>query len=167
MTHNVALSCRHAKVSRNCVYEHAAKDPEFAQFWKDAEEHAMDMLHARVFQRSIEGDLEPVYYMGVPTGYIRKFSDKLQIEMLRAYRPDRFKTPGQAPINIDTGSKILVLDEATRMRLIEKRRQALALMPGPDEDNNAKHLESFSDALPMKTDQKGQSAQNVRVDPEP
>jgi hypothetical protein len=55
--------------------------------------------------------------------------------MLRAYRPDRFKTPGQAPINIDTGNKILVLDEATRMRLIEKRRQALALMPGPDEES--------------------------------
>src|SRR5207253_4273588 len=131
MTHNVALSCRHAKVSRNCVYEHSAQDPEFAQFWKDAEEHAMDMLHARVFQRSIEGDLEPVFYMGVPVGYIRKFSDKLQIEMLRAWRPDRFKTPGQAPININTGSSILVLTKEDRETLMAKRQEALALMPGP------------------------------------
>ena len=31
---------------------------------------------------------------GVSVGYIRKFSDKLQIEPLRAYHSDRFKTLG-------------------------------------------------------------------------
>ena len=58
-----------------------------AKQWDEAQDHAMDMLHARVFQRSIEGDIEPVIYMGTPVAYIRKFSDKLQIEMLRAYSP--------------------------------------------------------------------------------
>ena len=61
---------------------------------KDLRMIALDLLHARVFQRCLEGDLGPVYYMGEPVGYIRKFSDKLQIELLRAYRPDQFKTPG-------------------------------------------------------------------------
>src|SRR6266576_6398365 len=104
MTNSVTLASRHSRISRQAVYEHRKADPEFAEQWDEAQEHAIDMLHARVFQRTLEGDLEPVYYMGVPVGYIRKFSDKLQIEMLRAYRPDRFKTAGQAPINIDTGN---------------------------------------------------------------
>src|SRR5262245_14159935 len=46
----------------------------------------IEMLHARAFQRALEGDLEPIYYMGVVVGYIRKFDTKLQIEMLRAYK---------------------------------------------------------------------------------
>ena len=41
----------------------------------------------------MEGDVEPVYYMGVVVGYVRKYDSKLVIEMLRAYRSDRFKTP--------------------------------------------------------------------------
>lgn len=45
--------------------------------------------------------------------------------MLRAHMPDRFKTPGQAVVNVDTGDKILVMDEATRMKLIARRREAL------------------------------------------
>ena len=32
--------------------------------------------------------------MGVPVSYIREYDSKLQIEMLRACRPDRFKTAG-------------------------------------------------------------------------
>ena len=60
--------------------------------------------------------------------------------MLRALKPDLFKTPGQAPINIDTGNKILVLDEPTRMKLIEKRRQALMAMRGPDEPSQLSNV---------------------------
>ena len=40
--------------------------------------------------------------MGVPVSYIRKYDSKLQIEMLRAYRPDRFKTAG---VNVNIGAK--------------------------------------------------------------
>jgi hypothetical protein len=34
-------------------------------------------------------------------------------------------TPGNAPISVNTGDKILVLDEVTRLKLIEKRRLAI------------------------------------------
>jgi hypothetical protein len=44
---------------------------------------------------------------------------------MRLIEKRRFKTPGSAPVNVETGGKILVMDEATRMKLIEKRRQAL------------------------------------------
>ncbi len=57
-------------------------------------------------------------------GYIRKFSDKLQIEMLRAWRPDRFKTPG-TNVNIGTRGDIFVLTEEQRMELQRINREFL------------------------------------------
>jgi hypothetical protein len=33
----------------------------------------VDLLEARASQRALEGDLEPLMYMGVPVRYIRKF----------------------------------------------------------------------------------------------
>ena len=84
--------------------------------------------HARVFQRCLEGDLEPVYWQGVVVGWIRKFSDKLQIEMLRAYRPDRFKTLG-TNANIGTRGDVFVLTEEQRAELKAINRQWLLTAP--------------------------------------
>ena len=92
--------------------------------WEEARDHAVEMLHARVFQRCLEGDLEPIMYMGKPVGYVRKFSDKLQIEMLRAWRPERFKAPG-AQINLATHSDVFVLTEEQRKELQRINREYL------------------------------------------
>jgi hypothetical protein len=124
MTHCVQLSCRTAKVSRDTAYEHRKADGEFAKQWDEAQEHALDLLHARVWQRSLEGDIEPVFYMGVPVAYIRKFSDKLQIELLRAYMPERFKTTG-TNVNIGTRGDVFVLTEEQRHELIRINREWL------------------------------------------
>jgi hypothetical protein len=103
-------------VSRDTAYEHRKADREFARQWEEAQEHALDLLHARVWQRSLEGDLEPVFFMGVPVAYIRKFSDKLQIELLRAWRPDRFKTAG-VNVNVATRGDVFLLTEEPRAEL--------------------------------------------------
>lgn len=73
---------------------HRQRDPEFAAMWADACRIAIDLLYSRTFQRAVEGDLEPIHYMGVVVDYVRKFDSKLQIELLRAKRPEVFKTPG-------------------------------------------------------------------------
>ena len=124
MTHCVQLSCRSAKVSRDTAYEHRKADPEFAGQWDEAQEHALDLLHARVWQRSLEGDLEPVFYMGVPVAYIHKFDSKLQIELLRAWKPDRFKTAG-VNVNVGTRGDVFVLSEAQRHELRQINREWL------------------------------------------
>jgi hypothetical protein len=130
MTNSVRLSARHARISRKMAYEHRERDKEFAEQWDEAIETALDLLHARVFQRCLEGDLEPVYYMGVVVDYVRKFDSKLQIEMLRAYRPDRFKTPG-AQVNIGTRGDIFVLSEDQRHELQRLNREWLLANPPP------------------------------------
>ena len=69
MTNSVTLAARRARISRQAIYEHRKADAEFAKQWDEAVEHAIDMLHARAFQRALEGDCEPVFYMGVPVAY--------------------------------------------------------------------------------------------------
>jgi hypothetical protein len=78
-----------------------------------------------VVQRAVEGDCEPIVWQGFTVGHIRKFDSRLQIEMARALMPDRFKTPGTGQINVDTGDKILVMDEATPQKLIDRKARRL------------------------------------------
>src|SRR5262249_42583526 len=110
------------------LYEHRERDKEFAEQWDEAVETALDLLHARVFQRCLEGDLEPVYYMGVVVDYVRKFDSKLQIEMLRAYKPDKFKTAG-VQVNLATKGDVFVLTEEQRHELQRINRDWLESTP--------------------------------------
>jgi hypothetical protein len=127
MCHSPELAARHTRISCQMAYYHRKHDPHFAAQWDEARDYALEMLHARVFQRALEGDLEPIMYMGHPVGYIRKFSDKLQIEMLRAYRPERFKRPGTA-VNVGTKGDIFVLTEEQRHELQRINRCSIEAM---------------------------------------
>jgi hypothetical protein len=68
------------------AYYHRKHDPQFAEQWEEARDHGIEMLHARVFQRCLEGDVEPIMYMGVPVAYIRKF-DSNRLEPLCTWEP--------------------------------------------------------------------------------
>lgn len=128
MSNSVLLSSRHASVSRGQAYQERKEDPDFAKQWDAAIEDALELLHSRVWQRSLEGDVEPVWYMGVPVAYIRKFDSKLQIELLRAWKPDRFKTAG-VNVNVGTRGDVFVLTEDQRHELRSINRQFLLESP--------------------------------------
>jgi hypothetical protein len=66
--------------------------------------------------------------MGVVVGYIRKFDSKLQIEMLRAYKPERFKTPA-TQVNVGMKSDVFVLTEEQRHELMRINREFLENTP--------------------------------------
>jgi hypothetical protein len=143
MTNSVTLAARRARISRQAIYEHRKADAEFADQWDEAVEHAIDMLHARAFQRALEGDVEPVYYMGEPVGYIRKFSDKLQIELLRAWKPDRFKTAG-VNVNLGTRGDVFVLTEEQRAELRAINREWLLTSPLPESRSGTAQPQSLT-----------------------
>jgi hypothetical protein len=119
------------------AYFHRRKDPDFAEQWEEAEAHAADLILGRAFQRALEGDCEAIYYKGVVVGHVRRFDTTLQIAMLRAFMPDRFKTPGLQPANINSGQQnILVLDEEMRAKLMQAHREALVDMATTQEGEN-------------------------------
>jgi hypothetical protein len=132
MSASKVMSCRKAKVGHSTVDYHLKNDPDFAEQAEAAKAYAIDLLHTRAMQRAIEGDCEPVYWQGIEVGHVRKFDSRLQIEMLRAYMPDKFKTPGAGQINVDTGDKILAMDEDLRAKLIAAHREAILAEPVSD-----------------------------------
>jgi hypothetical protein len=126
-------ACRKAKVGHATIEFHLRNDPDFMAQAETAKAYAIDLLHTRAMQRAIEGDCEPVYWQGIEVGHVRKFDSRLQIEMLRAHMPNKFKTPGTGGVNIDTGDKILVMTEELRAKLMALHREAIMDMPTTQE----------------------------------
>jgi hypothetical protein len=63
--------------------------------------------------------------MGVVVDYVRKFDSRLAIELLRANRPNKFKTPGGANVNVATKGDVFVLTEEQRHELMEINRERI------------------------------------------
>ena len=151
VTRSPRLSARHAGIQHQTAYNHRKLDHAFATQWDEAQEHATDLLEARAFQRALEGDLEPVYYMGVVVDYVRKFDGRLQIEMLRGLRPDRFKS-GRVQVNRGVKSDVFALSEDQRRELLAINREFLSTSSPPScprptvGRNNANDLEPERDA---------------------
>jgi hypothetical protein len=88
------LAARAAGISYNTFLLHQRNDPEFARQVAEAEEEAVDLLQARCFKVALEGQLELIYFQGKVVGHTRKFDSRLAIELLRAHKPNIFRTPG-------------------------------------------------------------------------
>lgn len=86
-TGNVTASARVSDVSRVCVYWHRERDEEFAEAWEDALQQATDRLELEARRRAHDGYEEPVFYQGVEVGGVRKYSDQLMIQLLKAHHP--------------------------------------------------------------------------------
>src|SRR5438309_12038082 len=122
-----------ARVSHADIIYQMRNDPDFMAQCETAHAYFVDLLHMRAAQRAIEGDCEPVFWQGIEVGHIRKFDSRLQIEMLRAHMPERFKTPGQAQVTVNTGDNVLVLTEERRAMLMAARRRELEALPSSRE----------------------------------
>jgi hypothetical protein len=122
------FAAREARVAYNTFLLHQRNDPEFARQVTEADQEAVELLHARCFKAAVEGELEPVYCQGEIVGHIRKFDSRIAIELLRAHMPDKFKAPGSGPaataINAPGGS-VLVVDAAVQAELIAMRQESL------------------------------------------
>src|SRR5215469_4569335 len=124
MCHSPELAARHTRISCQMAYYHRKHDQEFAKQWDEAREHGIEMLHARAFQLALEGNIEPVHHMGVVVDYVRKFDGRLLLEMLRAHRPDKFRTAG-VNVNVAARDDVWVLTEEQRVELQRINREWL------------------------------------------
>lgn len=125
LTRSVTLGCKAAKVHFDTMQLHRDRDPDFAEQINRAEEHAVDLLHDVAFRRALEGDCEPIFWQGIPVGHVKKYDGRLQIEMLRAHRPNRFKTPGQQAIITNNDNRTFVVDSEMADAIFNARQEAL------------------------------------------
>jgi hypothetical protein len=135
MSASKVMACRAARVGHSTADYHLKNDPDFAAQAEAAKAHAVELLHARCFQRALEGDIEPIYWQGIVVGHVRKFDSRLQIEMLRAWKPDRFKAPG-TQVNVAARNDVFVLTEEQRAELKAINRQFLLSSPIPSEKSH-------------------------------
>ncbi len=102
-TGNVSESLRVVGRTNPSAYWLRRKDAEFSAAWDEAIEIAAGKLEDEARRRAVEGYDEPVFQRGTLVGYTRRYSDRLLETLLRAYRPDRFRT----------GSDYAVIDNTT------------------------------------------------------
>jgi hypothetical protein len=139
----MVFACKSADVAYNTAKYHRAQDRQFDEQCLAAMDYAGELVEARAFQRALEGDVEPIVYMGVVVGHVRKFDSRLQVELLRAYRPSNFKTPG-TQVNIGTKGDVFVLSEEQRHELQRINREWL-------EENSPKKAVEPNQALPISS----------------
>jgi ribosomal protein L37AE/L43A len=132
LTRSVILGSRGARVAYNTVKAHRRDDVEFDAQVLAAQDRAVELLHDVTFRDAVEGWMEPVFWQGIRIGSIRKFDNRLRVEMLRAHMPRTFKTPGQqTSINIGAGAGSIfqqnnvIVDAGARDELVKLRQEAL------------------------------------------
>ena len=94
---NLTVTCRIMGINPSNVRKARDRDKEFDERVKEAIECGYDMWEEEARRRAIDGVVEPVFYRGCqvmdekgnPTG-IRKYSDALLIQLLKAHRPKVF-----------------------------------------------------------------------------
>lgn len=103
---NVSRACRVLGVTRHCVYDHKAKDEEFAAAWEDAWEHGIDRAEEELYRRAVLGHDKPVIYQGEITDTYKEVSDTALIFLLKGRRGEIFKErsevsgPGGGPLQV-------------------------------------------------------------------
>ena len=89
---NVTLACRRAGIARRTAYDWREADEGFARKWDDAIDEGVDLLEAELHKRAFEGVERPVYYKGEQVGTWRFYSDALAMFLLKAHRPERYRS---------------------------------------------------------------------------
>ena len=75
------------------------RDDEFKAACQNALEEGLDNLEYEVKRRGFDGVEEPVYWQGIEIAKIKKYSDKLAMYYLDAYRGERFKKDTNVNVN--------------------------------------------------------------------
>lgn len=103
---NVTVSARQVGCSRKVFYDHRNKYPAFREAWDEALEEATEHLEEEVRRRGQDGYDEPVFWKGVQTATVRKYSDNLLMFLMKKRNPEFRDTVG---LDLPRDTKITVV----------------------------------------------------------
>ena len=84
---NVTVAAEWAGCRRSQVYQWRGQDAGFAAAWDDALQAAWDRLEHLAWQQATRGVEIPYFYKGEQVAVIRRFSERLMIQLLKARPP--------------------------------------------------------------------------------
>lgn len=116
-TCNVTKACAAAGVGRMTAYDWRTADPDFAKRWEDAMRIGAESLEDEAKRRAFDGVDEPVFFQGMATDTVRKYSDTLAIFLLKGAMPDKYRENSKLELS---GSLALnqMSDEEIRAELL-------------------------------------------------
>lgn len=95
---SIRAACEAAGIGRRTAYELRESDSEFAAQWQDAIEDGSDLIEDEALRRAVDGVQEPVVSQGRIAKnddgtllYVRKYSDTLMTQILKARRPEKYR----------------------------------------------------------------------------
>ena len=84
-------ACEGSGVGRSSHYRWLEHDPDYREAFDLARQETAHRLEAEAYRRAVEGVEKPVgWYMGQPGGYVREYSDKLLIVLLKGAFPEKY-----------------------------------------------------------------------------
>ena len=105
---NVSHAAESVGLSRTCVYQVRAEEPEFAAAWDAAVESSLDDIESALRRRAVEGVDRPVFYRGEVCGHVKEFSDTAAIFLLKGRRPDVFRDRSESSVTVKTVAEELI-----------------------------------------------------------
>lgn len=99
-TNSVKRAAEEIGFSRQCIYQHLKKDPDFYEAFEKVNDVILDNLEAEAYRRAVKGVKTPEYYQGRLVGYKLTYSDKL-LEMLLRGRSDKYSNKSSIKVEGD------------------------------------------------------------------
>jgi len=106
-TGNVTKAAERVGVPRKTLYDHKARDEEFAEAWNYAMNEAHDRLEYEAWRRAVHGVDRPVYQKGELIGFEKQYSDNVLIRLLEATKPEKYRHRSEAKVVDDPLQNIL------------------------------------------------------------
>jgi hypothetical protein len=110
VTASVTQAADACKIARHSHYDWIKRDETYPPRFEQAKIEAGQSLEDEAVRRAKEGVLEPVYYKGNRTGWIRVYSDSLMQTLLRGFLPDKYRDRGSVEVSAPGGGPILLAD---------------------------------------------------------
>ncbi len=113
---NVSQACELAGIHRSTHYDWLENDPEYAEAFAHAEDHAAERLEQEARRRAVEGVEKPVYQGGRQVGVVREYSDTLLIFLLKGAKPEKYQERSRTEIAGANGEPLTIrfVDECTK-----------------------------------------------------
>jgi hypothetical protein len=120
----VDLAAAAVGVHRFSLYRIRHADPAFARRWDEAIDAAVQALEDEAVRRARDGVEEPVFYQGAECGRIRRYSDSLLIQLLKAHRPEKYRE--RSDVNVRGSLDVRTALVNASLEDLQAAREALA-----------------------------------------
>ncbi|MFB3432003.1 MAG: hypothetical protein ABL309_13885 [Phycisphaerales bacterium] len=122
----ITNAARIAGISRTTAYQWMRDDERFSQAFQRVKQERVDEAIEEAYRRAVKGTMEPVFGSNgldgktAVVGYKRKYSDRLLVEILRAERPEKYRSNHRGPSGSVQHRKVITIADPAIQKQLEQ-----------------------------------------------